>query len=90
MAFLHRQRQEKEGGDTDVCKPKKEKRRPRDKVLRDVHVGKKAMEIRKKKAFFGYTYRRPKPLMLDLTCRAVGGRKSSRPTILPVDGSVDV
>ena len=90
MAFLRRQRQEKDDEDTEVCKPKKEKKRPRDKVLRDAVLGKKVMEIRKKKAFFGYTYRRPKPLMLDLSCRAAGGRRSSRPTILPVDGSVDV
>jgi hypothetical protein len=90
MAFLRRQRQEKDDEDTEVCKPKKEKKRPRDKVLRDAVVGKKVMEIRKKKAFFGYTYRRPKPLVLDLTCRAAGGRRSSRPTILPVDGPVDV
>ena len=73
-------------------KPKKEKKRPRDKVLRDAAVGKKVMEIRKKKAFFGYTYRRPKPLMLEtMTCRSVasGRRRCARPTILPVDGAVD-
>lgn len=38
----------------------KEKKRPRDRVLRDKYVGKKALEIRKKGAFLGYTYRRPK------------------------------
>jgi protein-serine/threonine kinase len=90
MAFLRRQRLEKDDEDTDPPRPKKEKKRPRDKVLRDVVLGKKVMEIRKKKAFFGYTYRRPKPLVLDITCRAAGGRRSSRPTILPVDGAVDV
>jgi hypothetical protein len=29
-------------------------------------------------------------LVLDITCRGAGGRRSSRPTILPVDGAVDV
>jgi protein-serine/threonine kinase len=91
VAFLQRQRLEKDDDeDTEVSKPKKEKKRPRDKVLRDVVLGKKVMEIRKKKAFFGYTYRRPKPLVLDIACRAAGGRRSSRPTILPVDGAMDV
>jgi protein-serine/threonine kinase len=90
MAFLRRKRLEEDDDDTELSKPKKEKKRPRDKVLRDVVLGKKVMEIRKKKAFFGYTYRRPKPLVLGITCRAAGGRRSSRPTILPVDGAVDV
>lgn len=89
MAFLRRQRLGEDHVDnTEVCRPKKEKKRPRDKVLRDAALGKKVMEIRKKKAFFGYTYRRPKPLMLDgISCRAVSGRRSSRPTILTVDGA---
>jgi protein-serine/threonine kinase len=90
MAFLHRHRLEKDEADDEPSKPKKEKKRPRDKVLRDVVLGKKVMDIRKKKAFFGYTYRRPKPLVLDIACRAAGGRRSSRPTILPVDGAMDV
>lgn len=107
MAFLLRQRREKEGGgahdddddDDDVevsSKPRKEKKRPRDKVLRDAAVGKKVMEIRKRKAFFGYTYRRPKPLVLEaIACKsastAAGGRRRAavRPTILPVDGAAD-
>lgn len=38
----------------------KEKKRPRDRVLRDKEVGRKVLEIRKKGAFLGYTYRRPK------------------------------
>jgi protein-serine/threonine kinase len=97
VAFLHRQRMEREeeedNDDVEASsKPKKEKKRPRDKVLRDAAVGKKVMEIRKKKAFFGYTYRRPKPLMLEaIACRsaASGRRRCARPTILPVDGAVD-
>ena len=38
----------------------KEKKRPRDRVLRDKDVARKVLEIRKKGAFIGYTYRRPK------------------------------
>ncbi|KAH8814942.1 kinase-like domain-containing protein [Xylogone sp. PMI_703] len=35
----------------------KEKKRPRDKLLRDRRVGNKVMEVRKQNAFLGYTYR---------------------------------
>ena len=42
----------------------RERKRPRDKVLRDRDVGKKALELRKKGAFLGYTYRRPNPNLL--------------------------
>jgi hypothetical protein len=38
---------------------KKETKRPRDKLLRDPEVGRTVLEIRKKGAFMGYTYRRP-------------------------------
>ena len=38
----------------------KEKKRPRDRVLRDKEVARKVLEIRKKGAFAGYTYRRPR------------------------------
>lgn len=58
---------------------KKEKKRPRDKMLRDPGVARKVMELRKRNAFFGYTYRRPKPLVLSQ------GRRYARPTILPVE-----
>lgn len=65
-------------------KPRKEKKRPRDKVLRDPLMRKAVMEVRKKSAFFGYTYRRPKPIHID---GAVKYRRShiTRPTILPVE-----
>ncbi|OXV11481.1 hypothetical protein Egran_00756 [Elaphomyces granulatus] len=43
-----------------VYKKRKEKKRPRDKILRDAVVGKTVMDIRKRGAFLGYTYRRPK------------------------------
>lgn len=39
---------------------KKARKRPRDKILRDRKAGKTALEIRKRGAFLGYTYRRPK------------------------------
>ncbi len=60
---------------------RKEKKRPRDRLLRDPDVARKVMELRKKNAFFGYTYRRPKPVVLEQ-----GRRKGcGRPTILPVE-----
>ena len=37
----------------------KEKKRPRDRILRDKVVGREALELRKKGAFLGYAYRRP-------------------------------
>lgn len=65
----------------------KEKKRPRDKMLRDPEVGKKVLELRKKGAFLGYTYRRPKPAFVveDMQReRAV----FVRPSIIPVDSRV--
>ncbi|KAK5119511.1 hypothetical protein LTR85_007611 [Meristemomyces frigidus] len=67
-------------------RPKKEKKRARDKLLRDPVVGRKVMEMRKKGAFFGYTYRRPKPLVLEQDGRK-GRSGFKRPTILPVDSA---
>lgn len=43
---------------------RKEKKRPRDKILRDRRMNKTALEIRKKGAFLGYTYRRPNDVAL--------------------------
>lgn len=43
----------------DVDK-QKEKKRPRDKILRDKKAGRTALEIRKRGAFLGYTWRRPR------------------------------
>ena len=65
---------------------KKEKKRARDKLLRDPTVGRGVMEIRKKGAFFGYTYRRPKPLLLEQDDKK---RRNvfRRPTILPVESA---
>lgn len=44
----------------EEAEKKKERKRPRDKILRDRKVGKTALGIRKKGAFLGYTYRRPR------------------------------
>ena len=73
---------EERGAEPPTSKPRKEKKRPRDKLLRDPVVGKRVMEIRKKGAFFGYTYRRPKPVVLEQDGRKKNGY--GRPTILPV------
>ncbi|KAJ4315000.1 hypothetical protein N0V94_006166 [Neodidymelliopsis sp. IMI 364377] len=43
-----------------IRRRKKEKKRPRDKLLRDPELGRLVLEIRKKGAFVGYTYRRPR------------------------------
>ncbi|OJD24367.1 AGC/NDR/NDR protein kinase [Blastomyces percursus] len=45
-------------------KKKKEKKRPRDKILRDEIIGRQALNLRKRGAFLGYTYRRPKDFFL--------------------------
>ncbi|KAI9668729.1 MAG: hypothetical protein M1829_005269 [Trizodia sp. TS-e1964] len=50
---------EKKGDDR---RRKAEKKRPRDKILRDARVGKSVLEMRKRGAFLGYTYRRPSTL----------------------------
>ena len=40
---------------------RKEKKRPRDRLLRDKDTASKVLELRKKGAFLGYTYRRYRP-----------------------------
>lgn len=45
--------------DSKAKNARREKKRPRDRVLRDKEVGRKVLELRKRSAFFGYTYRRP-------------------------------
>lgn len=66
-------------------RPKKERKRPRDKLLRDPVLGRKALELRKKGAFLGYTYRRIKPVILDEEAlRGRIGRVNGRPTIMSV------
>ena len=45
---------------TVPTKKRKDKKRPRDKILRDPITGPVAMKMRKEGAFMGYAYRRPK------------------------------
>ncbi|KAK4614105.1 Serine/threonine-protein kinase cbk1 [Fulvia fulva] len=72
---------------------KREQKRARDKMLRDPVVGKQCLELRKKGAFFGYTYRRPRTLELrevgNGRVRRSGGAVGGRPTILPVSEGVE-
>lgn len=63
-------------------KPKKEKKRPRDKLLRDPHVRREVMELRKRNAFLGYTYRRPKTWTHEDEER-VGRPRTARTSIVP-------
>lgn len=59
---------------------KKEKKRPRDKLLRDPEVGRIVLEIRKKGAFIGYTYRRPRFSLPELDA----GGSPARPSLARV------
>ena len=70
---------------TGKCSPKiKEKKRPRDKVLRDKEVGRKVLDIRKQGAFIGYTYRRRQPLGLGLSLELERGRsRAARRSLIP-------
>ncbi|KAL8781095.1 MAG: hypothetical protein Q9213_006153 [Squamulea squamosa] len=64
-----------------TAKPK-EKKRPRDRVLRDKEVGRTVLEMRKRAAFLGYTYRRPKPNVYDDERGRHGhGRRSKLPSM---------
>ena len=44
----------------------KERKRPRDRILRDLSVANEALELRKVGAFVGYTYRRPREILAQL------------------------
>ena len=59
-----------------IRRRKKEKKRPRDKLLRDPEMGRIVLEVRKKSAFIGYTYRRPRFSLPELE---VGVAASARP-----------
>ncbi|KAL4929848.1 serine/threonine-protein kinase [Aspergillus undulatus] len=61
-------------GPKDTAKPSakgkkkhKEPKRPRDKILRDKRLRRTVLEMRKKGAFLGYTYRRPKGVIMALS-----------------------
>lgn len=57
-----------------IPRRKREKKRPRDKLLRDPEVGRAVLEIRKRGAFVGYTYRRPGFSLPDLDDKIAGAR----------------
>lgn len=60
----------------------KEKKRPRDRALRDKEVGRTVLELRKMGAFPGYTYRRPKlPVYDEERGRQGVGRRSKLPSM---------
>ena len=61
-----------DGGDRDGRR-RKEKKRARDKLLRDPVVGRRCLELRKRNAFFGYTYRRPKGVEVEEWVGLLGG-----------------
>ena len=44
---------------------RREKKRPRDRVLRDKEFGRKVLELRKRGAFLGYAYQRPATIVYD-------------------------
>jgi hypothetical protein len=67
-----------------VKRRKKEKKRPRDKLLRDPQVGRTVLEIRKKGAFMGYTYRRPRLTLPELEERVVRSAPLPRGGLIPV------
>lgn len=70
------------GDNTAKSAKRKEKKRPRDRVLRDKEVGRTALEMRKRVAFLGYTYRRPKSTMYDdERGRQASGRRSKLPSM---------
>lgn len=55
---------------------RKEKKRPRDKLLRDRETAPKVLEMRKKGAFLGYTYRRYRPNRETYGRGSAGSRRS--------------
>ncbi|KAI4202682.1 MAG: hypothetical protein LQ350_002348 [Teloschistes chrysophthalmus] len=60
----------------------KEKKRPRDRVLRDKDVGRTVLQLRKQNLFIGYTYRRPKMVFPDEDRGRHGySRRSKLPSI---------
>ena len=71
----------KDKGDRAEPARVKEKKRPRDKVLRDKDIGRKVLELRKKGAFLGYTYRRPRlPIFEEERGRQCVARRSQIPS----------
>ena len=73
---------DQEPSDGKTERKRREKKRPRDKILRDPGVKKEALEARQKNAFLGYTYRRPKTLLLEDQIFE-GGISLPRMSVLP-------
>ncbi|KAF1810906.1 kinase-like protein, partial [Eremomyces bilateralis CBS 781.70] len=67
-------------------KRKRDQKRARDKLIRDPTVGKRVLELRKKAAFLGYTYRRPRFAGLD----EEGWREMRADWSVCVDGAGEV
>ncbi|KAF1979812.1 kinase-like protein [Bimuria novae-zelandiae CBS 107.79] len=67
-----------------VQRRKKEKKRPRDKLLRDPQVGRTVLELRKKGAFVGYTYRRPRFSLPDLEDKMASRASLAKSNMVPV------
>ena len=55
---------------------RKEKKRPRDKLLRDKGTAPTVLELRKKGAFLGYTYRRYRPSRESYGREAAGSKRA--------------
>ncbi|KAI9808461.1 MAG: hypothetical protein M1827_007244 [Pycnora praestabilis] len=73
----------KEAVMTAKDKGRKENKRPRDKLLRDKDVGRQVLELRKKGAFLGYTYRRPTGLAIEEDLERLGRNEPFRRGALP-------
>lgn len=67
---------------------KKQQKRPRDKILRDPMLYRTVMDVRKKGAFLGYTYRRPRAVGLSGVVRVQpNSMRRSIPTAFGGGGS---
>lgn len=56
---------------------RKEKKRPRDKLLRDKETAPKVLELKKKGAFLGYTYRRYRPTRENYGREGAGSKRAA-------------
>jgi len=68
-------------GQKEAAKKKTEKKRPRDKVLRDKDVGRGVLKIRKQGGFLGYEYRRPK--LNNLAEEERGRQRAAKRSLIP-------
>jgi protein-serine/threonine kinase len=71
-----------------IHRRKKDRKRPRDKLLRDPQVGRTVLEIRKKGAFVGYTYRRPRFTLPELEDKIVTRAPVAKASMVPVNACV--